>query len=133
VQSQDDQQQHITSHSFFLKQVKQTNRQDKISTMDSFAFDVAAGLALGGAIAYMLWLRPEDNTAQTVPLRNFSADELKLYEGTGKGVCYVSVRGKVYDVTPDKVLFQGSGAYACVAGKNTNDACDWLTSKYKVG
>jgi predicted heme/steroid binding protein len=100
--------------------------------MDSFAFDVAAGLALGSAVAYMLWLRPNDESNRNVPMRNFSADELKLYEGKGQGVCYVSVRGKVYDVTPDKEQFRGSGAYACLAGKNTNDRCDWLTSKYKV-
>ncbi|KAF7556231.1 hypothetical protein G7046_g6356 [Stylonectria norvegica] len=50
-----------------------------------------------------------------------SAEELAKSDGTNGGKCYVAIKGKIYDVTGNKV-YQPGGSYQMFAGKDASRA-----------
>lgn len=108
---------------------------DMLQRGDPFAVGLAIGSAvLGGMIAYSVLSiftgdgsscdasKEDDEKEPPPPLRDFTIDQLREFNGEGGKPIYIGMCGEVFDCS-DAVDFYGPGnAYNCFAGRDSTRA-----------
>ena len=65
----------------------------------------------------------EEEEAETEPLRDFSLDQLRQYDGSDlEKPIYVALKGEVFDVSSGKDFYGQGQAYNCFAGRDATRA-----------
>mmetsp|Transcript_11409 Transcript_11409/g.12979 ORF Transcript_11409/g.12979 Transcript_11409/m.12979 type:complete len:490 (+) Transcript_11409:262-1731(+) len=72
--------------------------------------ELLVGMGLGAGLVYYLWNKFDEDVPQPPRrLRKFTLEDLGLYTGENRRLCYVAVDDQVFDVTKDRKKFEGKG------------------------
>mmetsp|Transcript_15243 Transcript_15243/g.18490 ORF Transcript_15243/g.18490 Transcript_15243/m.18490 type:complete len:490 (-) Transcript_15243:3244-4713(-) len=80
--------------------------------------ELLVGMSLGAGLVWYLWNKFDEDVPKTPRrLRKFTLEDLSLYTGKDRRLCYVAVEDQVFDVTKDRQKFAGKGGTSLDSAK----------------